>query len=58
MVAQATFFRIYLNVLKNNILFCIHNEIIILQEIITSANIKFNLTFSKLNANRTPCPVY
>ena len=54
MVAQATLFRIYLNVLKNNILFCILNEIVILREIITPANIKLNLTFSKLNATRTP----
>ena len=33
-VAQATFFRIYLNLRKNNILFCIRNEIIIWQETI------------------------
>ena len=50
----SNFFRIYLNLLKHNILFCIHDETIILQEIITPANIKLNLNFWKLNANRTP----
>ena len=40
--------------LPKNIFFRVHNEIIILQEIITPANIKPNLTLPKLNADRSP----